>query len=423
LNYLYSLLYYLALPAVMLRLVWRGRNNRGYWQGWPERFGYPQPLRGNHPTVWIHAVSVGEVQAALPFIRALKERAQAPSVLVTTTTPTGAARVQQSFAGEVEHRYVPFDLPGAVARFLDRMDPYLAIIMETELWPNIIAQCRQRSIPVVLANVRLSERSAAGYRRFGKLAREMLAQVSAVAAQTSDDARRLVELGVPQERMRITGSVKFDLRLSASTREEGQAMRRRWGVERGVWVAASTHEGEEEQVLDAFSRVLRSVNDCLLVIVPRHPERFSKVAALCRKRGYHTVRRSEHPNSCNGVDVFVGDTMGELPVFYAGADVAFVGGSLTPIGGHNMLEAAALGIPVVMGPHVFNFAEISRRLYEVGAAREVADARALADAVVEWLRDANLRHSVGEKGRLFVRQNRGALERLVEMVIPFLERK
>ena len=421
LNDLYSLFYYLALPAIMLRLVWRGRNNRGYWQGWTQRFGYTRPLPG-HP-VWVHAVSVGEVQAALPFIRALKARSPALSVLVTTTTPTGAAHVQQSLGGEVAHRYLPFDLPGAVARFLDRTNPHLLVIMETELWPNIIAQCRQRSIPVILANARLSERSAAGYRRFGKLARNMLAQVTAVAAQTSDDARRFIELGARQERVRITGSVKFDLKLSASTREEGQAIRRCWGVERAVWIAASTHEGEEEQVLDAFSLVLRSVNDCLLVIVPRHPERFSKVAALCRKRGFHTVRRSEHPSTCAGVDVFVGDTMGELPVFYAGADVAFVGGSLSPIGGHNMLEAAALGIPVAMGPHVFNFADISRRLCEAGAAREVADGRALADTVTEWLRDANLRHSVGEQGRLFVRQNRGALERLVEIVTPCLRRE
>jgi len=416
----YSLLHYLILPYVVGHLLWRGTRNPAYFGRWGERFGLGDALAPDALTFWVHAVSMGEVQAALPLVKALRGRYPRARVVVTTTTPTGSDRVVQALGREVVHRYVPYDLPGAVRRFLDRVRPDVVLLMETELWPNILHQCRRRGVPVLLANARLSERSAAGYARLGRFTAGMLAQVSAIAVQSRDDARRFLRLGAPRGRLHITGSVKFDIRLSATVAEQAQVMRRCWGVDRGVWIAASTHEGEDEQILAAYARVLRVVPDCLLALVPRHPERFARAAALGRRRGYKVVRRSDDPDTCLDADVFIGDTMGELPVLYAAADVAFVGGSLVEIGGHNMLEPAASGVPVLMGPHVYNFAEISRRLVEVGAARQVGDGDELGDVVIDFLLDADLRHATGERGRAFVESNRGALERLMALVAPYV---
>lgn len=415
-RFIYSLLHYLFVPFILAHLVSRGLRNRAYWKRWGERFGFMVAPDHGKPALWVHAVSVGEVQAALPLVRGLLDSYPQFHVVITTTTPTGSDRVAQAFGTTVSHRYVPYDIPGAVNRFLDRVNPVIAIILETELWPNIFHYCRRRSIPVLLANLRMSERSANGYGRLSGFVQKMLADVSAIAAQSALDADRLITLGASPDRIRVTGSVKFDVRVPASLHEEAQAIRRIWGVERGVWIAASTHEGEDEQVLEAFGQVLHELPDSLLVLVPRHPERFSKAVSLCKKRGYHAVLRSADPKSCASVDVFIGDTMGELPAFYAASDVAFVGGSLVEIGGHNMLEPAALGVPALVGPHLFNFAEISGRLIEMGAAVRVRDSRELGDMVVKYLSDANLRHAAGQQGESFVDQNRGAGDRVMEMV-------
>lgn len=401
---------------MIAHLLWRGLSNRGYWQSWGERFGYGPTIAGTGQALWIHAVSVGEVQAALPLVRALLERHPEYPLIVTTTTPTGKARVAQAFGDRVLHCYMPYDLPGAVKRFLARVRPRVAIILETELWPNLFHYCRAGKTPVVLANVRLSARSAAGYARFAGLVHNMLRNVDVVAAQSEDDATRLVRLGAPRERVHVTGSVKFDVHLPASLIEQAQALRRTWGVERNVWIAASTHEGEDEQVLDVLNTVFDALSGCLLVLVPRHPERFSRVESLCRRRGFRTATRSENPRSLTDVDVFIGDTMGELPLLYAASDVAFVGGSLIEIGGHNMLEPAALGVPVMFGPHVFNFAEISRRLCESNAAVQVTNSAELSQQVIRYLSDANLRHAVGQNGREFVDRNRGASDKVIGFV-------
>jgi 3-deoxy-D-manno-octulosonic-acid transferase len=288
--------------------------------------------------------------------------------------------------------------------------------METELWPNLIHACAAKNVPVVVANARLSERSAAGYRRLAGLVQPMLSEVSVVAAQSARDAELFVALGALPERVHVAGSIKFDIHLPASLVEQAQVLRRCFGVERGVWIAASTHEGEELQVLDAYARVLYTVPDCLLVLVPRHPERFAAVAAMCRKRGYSTVQRTDAPASCTDVDVFIGNTMGELALFYAACDVAFVGGSLVDVGGHNMLEPAAIGVPVLFGPFLHNFADIAERLLENGAAEQVESTAALAREVVRYLGDANLRQSSGDRARRFVEQNRGALARVMDLV-------
>ena len=415
---IYTLLYYLAVPLLLLRLLWRGLRHRGYWQHWGERFGFASPsIRG---CIWVHGVSVGEVQASVALVHALQTLYPSLPLLVTTTTPTGRDRVRDALGSDVYCRYLPFDLPGALRRFLRGTEPRLGVIMETELWPNLLHVCAKTSIPITLANVRLSQRSANGYAKVTNLIQEMLGNVSQIAAQTEADAKRLIALGADPAIVRVTGSVKFDVSLPASIREEAQAIRRIWGVDRSVWIAASTHEGEEEQVLDAFAIVRQALPDCLLVLVPRHPHRFPEAAALCRKRGYDVVLRSQSRQSCARAQVFIGDSMGELPRFYAAADIAFVGGSLVRIGGHNLLEPAALGVPVIVGPELFNFAEISERLGEAGGARKVHDTAELGKTVVELLADANLRHAMGERGRTFVASNRGALERLLAQIQPLI---
>ena len=288
--------------------------------------------------------------------------------------------------------------------------------METELWPNLFAVCEANEVPIVLANVRLSARSTRGYRLIGALSKEMLARVRVVAAQSQADATRLLSLGMNPEHVQVTGSVKFDLNLPASLREQAQVLRRELGIDRSIFIAASTHDGEDAQVLQAFTHVLRAIPRCLLVLVPRHPERFADAAALCRKRGFNIALRSKPTTNLADVDVYLGDSMGELPLLYAASDIAFVGGSLVPTGGHNMLEPAALGLPVLFGPYVFNFSEISRMLMHVGAAWQVDDARALGERAQALLEDANLRHNVGDAGRQFVLSNRGALSKLVTLI-------
>ncbi len=413
---LYSALHYLALPFIFLRLAWRGHRDPGYWERWGERFGRVPALPGDQRTVWIHAVSVGEVQAAVPLVRALRSGGRDVRIVVTTTTPTGQERVRQALGNSVLHRYAPYDLPTSVRRFLARVHPQLVIIMETELWPNILHQCSRQRIPVLLANARLSERSAASYRRVASTARQMLAGVSCIAAQTREDAVRLVSLGARPDRVRVTGNTKFDVRLPASLGEEAQVLRRCFGVDRGVWIAASTHDGEEQQVLQAFETVREALPDSLLVLVPRHPDRAASVAALARKSGHVTRTRSESPASCADASVFIGDTLGELPLFYAASDVAFVGGSLVREGGHNMLEPAALGIPVIFGPYVHDVVEISERLAQAGAGRKIQNKGELGAAVIEFMQDANLRHVAGQRGREFVEKNRGALTLVMELV-------
>ena len=418
---LYTAILYCAAPYFLLRLLRRGLRGSADLRRLGERFGLGGRIGPERGCVWVHAVSVGEVQAAVPIVKALRSRYPEETILVTSTTPTGADRVPKAFGGGVVHRYFPFDLPGSMARFLDRAKPRVAIIMETEIWPNLLAQCRRRGVPVVLANVRLSERSAAGYRRFRRLFAPALGGVAAIAVQSGDDARRIASIGAPPDVIDVTGSTKFDVPMRASVREEAAALRRTLGPSRGVWIAASTHEGEEALVLDAFERVLQRLPDSLLVLVPRHPERFRTAAALARRRGFDPVMRSRRPADCSRANVFIGDTMGELPLFYAAADVAFVGGTLVERGGHNVLEPAALGLPVLFGPHVFNFAEISRRLEEAGGAKTVGDSAGLGAAVIEYLNDADLRHTTGAKGRAFVESNRGAGDRVAAMIGAHLE--
>ncbi len=415
LSRLYSLLLYLALPFLLLRLAWRGHRAPAYRQRWGERLGFysDHALKAD---IWVHAVSVGEVQAAQPIIKQFLGRWPDASVMVTTTTPTGSERVRSLFEDRVRHVYTPLDLAPIMRRFLDAVRPRLAVVMETEIWPNMLRACEDRGIPVVLANARLSAKSAQGYARLRVFSRETLGRFAAIGAQSSADAARFRALGAPAERVQVTGSIKFDVRRPGSLLEQAEVLRRVWDIQRPVWVAASTHEGEEEQVLAAHREILNHLPRALLVLVPRHPERFDRVAALVERQGFRMARRSTADSCCDEISLYLGDTMGELPIFLAAADAAFIGGSLVPIGGHNLLEAAAVGVPVAVGPYVFNFAQITELLLDEGAAVQVADAQELAGYMREWLGDAAARASIGERGRRVVQENRGALQRLLDLV-------
>lgn len=412
---LYTLLLYLLTPLVLLRLLWRGLRAPGYWRRWGERFGFIPTHEGPAP-IWVHAVSVGEVQAAVPLLRALLKRYPEVPVLVTTTTPTGSEQLRSLFESRVSHVYMPYDLPGAVARFLARARPRLALIMETEVWPNLYHACARRGLPVLLVNARLSARSAAGYRRVRSLTAATLACLRGIAAQTGADAERLIALGAAPERVRVTGSIKFDMKIPASLTEQAAVLRRDWGVQRPVWIAASTHEGEDELILEAHRLIRLRFPNALLVLVPRHPERFARVAAVCREQGWATVLRSEQAPTPAETAVFVGDSMGELLLFFGAADVAFIGGSLIPHGGHNPLEASAQRVPVLFGPHMFNFEQIAQLLLEAGAAREVGDSGQLADSVMQWLGDPAARNAAGERGVAVVEANKGARDAVLTMV-------
>ncbi len=417
---LYTLLLYLSLPLVILRLYWRSLKTPAYRSRIWERLGQ-LPALTKEETLWLHSVSVGETQAAEPLVKRLQEQFPDLPIVITTTTPTGSDRVKKLFGESVLHAYFPFDLPFAVRGFLKAAQPKVLVMMETEVWPNLLAECERQNIPTILANARLSERSAKGYARLGSFARETFERISLVAAQSPADAERFLGVGVKSDRVRVTGSIKFDVRVPAIVMEQAEALRRTWSG-RPVWVAASTREGEDELVLAAHRQVLRKLPEALLVLVPRHPERFEKVAQLCRSDGFTYARRSAGDLCRSETAVYLGDTMGELTLFLAAADVAFVGGSLVPMGGHNILEPAALGLPIIFGPHMFNFAMVSRMLLAEGAAVEVADVDALTKWIVDWLSDANLRAVYGESALRVVEANRGALDRLFDILQTYLDK-
>ena len=412
----YKSLSYALLLFAPFYLLWRARRNPAYRQAVSERFGGPPPGDPVLSPIWVHAVSVGETVAAIPLVRSLQCAYPQAPILFTTMTPTGRERAVQALGGSVQHCFLPYDAGWCVRRFLARHCPRVGIVMETELWPNLFSECAKRSIPIVLANARLSERSVRGYRRVRPLINMVLNCLVGAAAQSEADAERLVQLGLSRDKIQVTGSVKFDLSLPASLHEQAASLRRRFGSSRSVFIAASTHDGEERIVLDAFAEVREVISDALLIIVPRHPERFSSVLSLCRKHNVSVCTRSENRADCRDIAIFLGDSMGELALFYAASDIAFVGGSLVAKGGHNMLEPAALGLPVLVGPHVFNFADISEQLIGAGAARQVSDRASLVKAALELLRDANLRSQIGDQGREFIERNRGALKRVLAMV-------
>jgi 3-deoxy-D-manno-octulosonic-acid transferase len=418
---LYEAVVYPAAALVSALMLWRGLRDRSQRERFSERFGLGAALP--EPVIWVHTVSVGEVQAAVPLVRALRQRFPAVPLLVTTFTSTGNARARALFQGIAQVRYLPFDLCGSVRRFLERVQPRLAVMFETELWPNLYHACARRRIPLLVASARLSPRSTGRYLRARGLFRPMLAQGVVVAAQEQEDAERFRRLGADPGRTFVTGNVKFDLTVPRETRERGERLRRQYAPDRPAWVAGSTHAGEEEAVLAAARAVLRSEPRTLLVLAPRHPPRFADVAGRIGQAGFTFVRRSR-PQAADidaQAQVLLLDTLGELVDFYASADVAFVGGSLVPIGGHNLLEPAAVGVPILTGPSSSNAPEIARLLVARGAAEVVRDAHELGARVAALLGDRDARSRIGEQAVACIEANRGSVQKIIDLAGELFE--
>lgn len=418
-RFAYITLTYLLLPVYACYWLFRGFSNRTYWDRIGQRFGFGFPSL-DCGSIWLHAVSVGEVQAAVPLIRELQARFPGRRLLVTTVTPTGAERVRLNFGDTVTHSYIPFETPNAVTSFFDAVRPDLALIMETEIWPNLYHECGRRNVPLVLVSARISPKSVKSYRKFLPLFRETLSHGIVIAAQSEVDAERFRSLGAAPERTWVTGNIKFDFEIPDDLIMRGEQFRDDNFGERPVWVAASTHDREEEQVLHAHKLVLERFPDAVLVLVPRHPERFSSVRTLLQRNGLRFVCRTDNEPCTQDTKIFLGDTMGEVPLFYAAADVAFVGGTLVPIGGHNLLEPAALSRPVVTGPHLFNTPDIAEKFERLGASVTVNDAEQLGIAVAELFADPVTATDIGKRGCELVSQNKGALERLLRLLQPLV---
>lgn len=404
---IYTTFYYLAIPFILVRLLWRSRHSAGYRKRWSERFGFIKPVL-SAKNIWVHAVSVGETIAAIPLIKALLQQYSDYTITVTTTTPTGSELVIKHFGKQVNHVYSPFDTPTSVMRFLNRTRPSLSIIMETELWPNIYYFCKKREIPIILANGRLSERSSLRYQVVKKVTSEILSACHILMAQSVLDGERYLRLGLDPKKLVISGNIKFDMHIPESTLSKGREIKASLR-ERVVLIAASTHEGEEDIILTAFEKIREKVPQLFLMLVPRHVNRFEKVADLCRSRGWKTILRSDKKSISDETDILLVDTIGELRMIYAAGDIAFVGGSLVPIGGHNLIEPAALGLPILTGPNLQNFVEIGNLLKNAGAVQIVDDANSVADAVIALCDSKELRDKMGECALQTIEANKGAL--------------
>lgn len=428
-RFIYSLLLYLLLPFVFLKLWWRGRTNPAYRQRWLERLGYVSSavssgihFRSGQACICLHAVSVGEMMAARPLIERLLATYPETTVWVTSTTPTGSATVERLFGQRVKHSYLPYDTPGAVQRFLNTVQPRLMLVMETELWPNLYAVCAQQQLPIVVVNARLSERSARAYARVKPLVRSVLAQVALIAAREVQDAQRFQSLGANPSQIKVLGNIKFDAPIPTQVKTQAAAFRQVWGG-RLVWVAASTHQGEDELILQVHQQLIRQFPELLLILVPRHPERFNAVVALCAQVGLSYQRRTEPAALRTSTAVLVGDSMGELLLWYACADLAFVGGSLVDSGGHNPLEALAFALPVLSGPYVDNFQDLYPPLVQIGAVILVDSPEVLAHHLTAYLANSTERQRVGQRGQQFLAQQQGVVERLLPELDQLLKAK
>ncbi|HEX5363967.1 MAG TPA: lipid IV(A) 3-deoxy-D-manno-octulosonic acid transferase [Gallionella sp.] len=414
----YSLALWLLLPYILLRLLWRARKQPEYLHHVGERFGF-YPVHDDRPVIWLHAVSVGETRATQSLVARLCAAYPDHRILLTHATPTGRAASEQLYGDQVLRAYLPYDYPFAVSRFLRHFRPRLGILMETEIWPNLIHLAHANGTPLLLLNARLSEKSARGYARFAGLTRKALQQLAGIAAQTADDAARLAALG--GRAVSVMGNLKFDIEAPPVMQELGRQLREQFGRERRVFLAASTREGEEALLLDVLLSKLPA--DCLLVLVPRHPQRFAEVAAMLALRGIPYQRRSENRAVAPSVRVVLGDSMGEMFAYYAAADLAFIGGSLLPYGGQNLIESCAVGTPVLVGPYTYNFAEATRFALAAGAARQVRDVDGLVAETQSLLAQEDALFLMRQGCVGFVASNRGATETALDIIQSRLSAK
>lgn len=412
---IYSCFFYLIIPFILIRLIWRSIKVPAYRYRWNERFAlYQKKFPQN--VIWFHAVSVGEAEALFPLVKKIQRQYPDARLLITTTTVTGSARIKAVMQESVEHVYLPYDIPCAVSRFMRCFKPKIAVIMETEIWPNLFACCSKNKIPLYVVNARLSEKSAMGYQKYPALISPTLAHIKLIATQTQDDAKRFVAIGAKAEAVRTLGNIKFDVEVSTEIIERGQQLKADLFYGRFVWLIASTHKHEEAIFLEIYKKIKQEIPELLLVIVPRHPERFGEVKKLCEQYQLAVVMRTSGEHCHQHTDVYLADTMGELKLLYATSDVAFVGGSMVPVGGHNILEAAAVEAPVLFGPYMVNFKEIAEDVLRQDAAIQCQDESEIISAIIALHADPAYRQSLAEKGRAFVRQNQGATTRIFDLL-------
>lgn len=417
---LYTVLLYLIQPLVWLRLLLRSRKAPAYRKRWAERYGFCTG-KVKPQGILLHAVSVGETVAAIPLVKELQAQYPDLPITITTMTPTGSERVTAAFGDSVSHVYLPYDLPCALARFLDTVQPKLMIIMETELWPNLITQLYKKHVPLIIANARLSEHSANGYLKFSQSMKPIMQKITLIAAQNQQDGQRFLKLGLPEDHLAITGSIKFDIDLTPEQHRQIQTLRQQWNLNRSVWIAASTHAGEDEIILAAFKQLLVEHPDLLLILVPRHPERFKQVEKLVASQGLSYQLRSEQTIPTATTQVLIGDTMGELMLLYGLADIAFVGGSLIERGGHNPLEPALHRLPIVMGKHYFNFRAICKQLIDAeGLIITESDDNNLHNKINKLLKSSQHRINLGQSAYLVLKENQGALQHLLALIKRYL---
>ena len=410
---MYHTLTYILLPFLVLFWFAKSLLNKSYLDRLTQRFGFGYP-KLNSGSIWIHAVSVGEVQASIPLVNELKQHYPYKEIIITTVTPTGSKQVKNIFKDAVETSYIPFETNFAIKNFFNSIKPSVALIMETEIWPNLYKECGLRGVPLILVSARISENSLINYKRFLPLFRDTLSHGILIAAQSQIDADRFLALGASKDRTWIMGNIKFDFKLPEEILTKAKIYRSKIFPRRHIWIAASTHEHEEEIILEAHKNISKKIENLLLILVPRHPERFAKITQILKENNWIYSKKSDDQDIPESCQVLLIDTIGELLFFYACSDVAFVGGSLLPVGGHNLLEPAAIGLPIITGAHTFNQKEMTDRLIQVDALRIVHNANSLSSDVIFFLTNTEESKNAGQRGKLIVESNKGAIKSLMK---------
>ena len=420
-KFIYTGLFYLLVPFVLLRLYWRGFKAPEYRKRWKERLAFYPAIKYPKDVIWVHAVSVGEAEAVFPLIKLLQNKYKSADFLVTTTTPTGSKRVQSVLGDSVSHVYLPYDLPCVISRFLKIFQPKIALFMEKEIWPNLYGQCSGGNIPIIIINARLSAQSAEGYKKIPALVKPALSNLAWIATQTKEDRNRFIEIGAVDNRISVEGNLKFDQKIESDLFRQAYELKNQLFVGRFVLIVASTHVGEEAVFVELYSKLKRRIPEILLMIVPRHPERFIAVQTLAENNQLKTRLRSQNDLCPADTDVYLIDTMGELKLFYGTADICFVGGSLVPVGGHNILEPALMNIPIMFGPHMHNFKAIAENMLALDAVIQCENAGAVFVSVMALYNNPEIKVRMVNKSKEFVKDNLGAIERVAGLVDRFLK--